>query len=76
MEISKMTTLRLMMDQEKKNLENLRSSNNNSNRNSVDILRAEANITKLSEQLRQMCGEVSILHMTNRLLCLFIIEAR
>lgn len=59
MEISKMTTLRLMMDQEKKNLENLRSSSNNSNRNSNDISRAEANITKLDEQLRQMCGEVS-----------------
>lgn len=59
MEISKMTTLRLMMDQEKKNLENLRSSSNNSNRNSNDISRAEANITKLGEQLRQMCGEVS-----------------
>lgn len=59
MEISKISTLRLMMDQEKKNLENLRSSSNNSNRNSNDILRAEANITKLGEQLRQMCGEVS-----------------
>lgn len=54
-----MTTLRLMMDQEKKNLENLKSSSSNSNRNSNDILRAETNITKLGEQLRQMCGEVS-----------------
>lgn len=54
-----MTTLRLMMDQEKKNLENLRSSSNNSNRNSIDILKAEANITTLGEELRQMCGEVS-----------------
>lgn len=57
MEISKMKTLRLMMEQEKKNLENLKSSSS-SNRN--DIVRAEANILKLGEQLRQMCGEVSI----------------
>lgn len=62
MEISRMTTLRLMMDQEKKNLENLKSS---SNRNSNDIVRAEANITALGEQLRQMCGEVSDIFTTN-----------
>lgn len=59
MEYSKMSTLRLMMEQEKKNLENLKSSSN-SNRN--DILRAETNIIKLSEQIKQMCGEVSTLH--------------
>lgn len=45
-----------MMDQEKKNLENLKSSNNG-NRN--DIVQAETNILRLQEQLRQMHGEVS-----------------
>lgn len=56
MEFSKMNTLRLMLDQEMKNLENLKQSSG-SNRN--EIVRAEANITKLNDQLKQMCGEVS-----------------
>lgn len=55
MEYSKMTTLRLMLDQEMKNLENLKQSSG-SNRN--EIARAEATIAKLNEQLKQMCGEV------------------
>lgn len=58
MEISKMQTLRLMLDQEKKNLENLKSPNN-VNRN--EVMRAETNISKLTDQLRQMCGEVRFL---------------
>lgn len=45
-----------MLDQEEKNLENLKTSNN-SNRN--DIGQAETNILRLKEQLRQMHGEVS-----------------
>lgn len=45
-----------MMDQEKKNLENLKTSNN-ANRN--EIGQAETNILRLQEQLRQMHGEVS-----------------
>lgn len=50
-----MTTLRLMLDQEMKNLENLKQTSGN-NRN--EIARAEATIAKLNEQLKQMCGEV------------------
>lgn len=45
-----------MLDEERKNLENLKTSNN-ANRN--DIGQAETNILKLQEQLRQMHGEVS-----------------
>lgn len=45
-----------MLDQEKKNLENLKSSNN-ANRN--EVTQAETNILRLQEQLRQMHGEVS-----------------
>lgn len=45
-----------MLDQEKKNLENLKISNN-ANRNEVG--QAETNILRLQEQLRQMHGEVS-----------------
>ncbi|XP_031622413.1 uncharacterized protein LOC116340198 isoform X2 [Contarinia nasturtii] len=53
-EFTRINTLRLMMDQEKKNLENLKTSNN-ANRN--DIAQAETNILRLQEQLRQMHGE-------------------
>lgn len=56
MEFTRISTLRLMLDQEKKNLENLKSSNN-ANRN--EITQAETNILRLQEQLRQMHGEVS-----------------
>lgn len=63
MEFTRITTLRLMMDQEKKNLENLKTSNNG-NRN--DITQAETNILRLQEQLRQMHGEVSY-HFRNEL---------
>lgn len=55
-EFTRISTLRLMLDQEKKNLENLKSSNN-ANRN--EITQAETNILRLQEQLRQMHGEVS-----------------
>ncbi|XP_055318825.1 uncharacterized protein LOC129576874 isoform X3 [Sitodiplosis mosellana] len=54
LEFTRITTLRLMLDQEKKNLENLKTSNNG-NRN--DIGQAETNILRLQEQLRQMHGE-------------------
>lgn len=55
-EITRLSTLRLMVEQEKKNLENLKTSNN-ANRN--EIIQAETNIMRLNEQLRQMHGEVS-----------------
>lgn len=45
-----------MLDQEKKNLENLKVSNN---ADRSEITKAETNILKLQEQLRQMHGEVS-----------------
>lgn len=51
-----------MLDQEKKNLENLKSSNN-ANRN--EITQAETNILRLQEQLRQMHGEVSVKCITS-----------
>lgn len=51
-----------MLDQEKKNLENLKSSNN-ANRN--EVTQAETNILRLQEQLRQMHGEVSIAHLSS-----------
>lgn len=57
MEMSKIHTLRLMLDQEKKNLENLGASNG---ANQQERSRAEANIQKLEEQLKQVNGEVCI----------------
>lgn len=45
-----------MLEQEKKNLENLKSSSNG-NRN--EIIQAETNIMRLGDQLRQLHGEVS-----------------
>lgn len=54
-EFTRINTLRLMLDQEKKNLENLKTSNS-ANRN--EITQAETNIFKLQDQLRQMHGEV------------------
>lgn len=59
MEHAKIRTLRLMLDQEKKNLENLVANSSSGNRQ--DRSRAEANIRKLQEQLRQVGGEVSII---------------
>ena len=56
MEYSKMHTLSLMLDQERKNLDSLKGCNE-VNKGS-DIVRAEANIRTLQDQLRQMCGEV------------------
>ncbi|XP_037917502.1 uncharacterized protein LOC119655610 isoform X4 [Hermetia illucens] len=55
MEHAKIRTLRLMLDQEKKNLENLVANSSSGNRQ--DRSRAEANIRKLQEQLRQVGGE-------------------
>lgn len=54
-EFTRVNTLRLMLDQEKKNLENLKTSNS-ANRN--EITQAETNILRLQDQLRQMHGEV------------------
>lgn len=45
-----------MWEQETKNLENLKSS---SNINHNEIAKAEMNISRLSDQLRQLQGEVS-----------------
>ncbi|XP_055694238.1 rho guanine nucleotide exchange factor 11 isoform X5 [Lutzomyia longipalpis] len=59
MEFSKIQTLQLMLDQEKKNYEALRtaSSSSGGGGNRQDMARSEANIRKLQEQLRQVCGE-------------------
>lgn len=57
LEFTRINTLRLMLDQEKKNLENLKTSNS-ANRN--EITQAETNILRLQDQLRQMHGEVII----------------
>lgn len=56
MEVQKMRTLRLMLDQEKKNLENLYASNK---QRTPEIIRTEATIKKLQEELAQVCGEVN-----------------
>lgn len=53
-----MHTLRLMLAQEKKSCDALNASNAN-NCNREDILKSEAKIKKLEEQLKQVCGEVS-----------------
>ncbi|XP_055694236.1 uncharacterized protein LOC129796382 isoform X3 [Lutzomyia longipalpis] len=65
MEFSKIQTLQLMLDQEKKNYEALRtaSSSSGGGGNRQDMARSEANIRKLQEQLRQVCGEdMNLLH--------------
>ncbi|XP_050094464.1 uncharacterized protein LOC126577096 isoform X2 [Anopheles aquasalis] len=54
MEVHKINTLRLMLDQEKKNLENLNASNR---QRTPESARAEATIQKLQKELHQMCGE-------------------
>lgn len=57
MEYSKLQTLRLMLDQEKKNLEALLAEKK---QQTPEITRAQANIRTLQEQLNQLCGEVTI----------------
>lgn len=56
MEYSKMQTLSLMLDQERKNLDDLRGCGEVAK--SSEIGRAEANIRTLQEQLKQMFGDV------------------
>ena len=60
MEFSKIQTLRLMLDEERKNLESLSTSSSGNRQKNPEIGRAEANIKKLQEQLKQICGEVNI----------------
>lgn len=55
-EFTKVHTLYLMLEQEKKNLEKLRE---NESQNANEISRAEANIRTLQEQLKQSTGDVS-----------------
>lgn len=59
MEFSKIYTLRLMLAQEKKSCDALNATNVN-NSNKEDILKSEAKIKKLQEQLKAVCGEVSV----------------
>ncbi|XP_065085202.1 uncharacterized protein RhoGEF2 isoform X3 [Ochlerotatus camptorhynchus] len=54
MEVQKMRTLRLMLEQEKKNLENLYASNK---QRTPEIIRTEATIKKLQDELTQVGGE-------------------
>lgn len=61
MEFSKMQTLRLMLDEEKKNLDSLLA---NKNQQSPEIARAQTTIRTLQEQLNQVCGEVRILKIS------------
>lgn len=56
-EFTKVHTLYLMLEQEKKNLEKLRE---NESQNANEISRAEANIRTLQEQLKQSTGDVSV----------------
>lgn len=53
--MTKIQTLQLYLDKEKKNLENLKSTNVNRQ----DILRAEHTIRTLQEQLQLLCVEVN-----------------
>lgn len=53
--MNKIQTLHLYLDKEKKNLENLKSTN----ANRQDILRAENTIRTLQEQLQLLCVEVN-----------------
>lgn len=55
MEYSKIHTLRLMLEQEKKT-RNALSASNASQKD--DILKSETKIRTLQEQLKQVCGEV------------------
>jgi hypothetical protein len=58
MEQFKVQTLNLMLDQERKTLENLKNKNSDSVSHRAEIARAEQNIRKLRDQLQQSCGEV------------------
>lgn len=58
MEFSKIHTLRLMLAQEKKSCDALNATNVN-NSNKEDIIKSEAKIKTLQEQLKAVCGEVS-----------------
>lgn len=53
--MTKIQTLHLYLDKEKKNLENLKSTH----ANRQDILRAEHTIRTLQEQLQLLCVEVN-----------------
>uniref|UniRef100_A0A336KGX4 CSON010845 protein n=1 Tax=Culicoides sonorensis TaxID=179676 RepID=A0A336KGX4_CULSO len=55
MEYSKMKTLQLMLDEEKKNLDLLLSDKK---QQTPEIAKAQATIRTLQEQLNQVCGEV------------------
>jgi hypothetical protein len=55
-EYTKLHTLYMMLEQEKKNLEKLRE---NESVNGSEIARAEANIRTLQDQLRQSTNDVS-----------------
>lgn len=55
-EYTKLHTLHLMLEQEKKNLEKLRE---NETSNGGEIMKAEANIKKLQDQLKQSTNDVS-----------------
>lgn len=57
MEFSKMQTLRLMLEEEKKNLDALLSDKK---QQSPEIARAQTTIRTLQEQLNQVCGEVRV----------------
>ncbi|XP_039440602.1 rho guanine nucleotide exchange factor 11 isoform X3 [Culex pipiens pallens] len=54
MDIQRITTLRLMLEQERKNQENLLARNK---LGTPEIIRAETTIKKLTEEISQMCGE-------------------
>lgn len=56
MDIQRITTLRLMLEQERKNQENLLARNKLC---TPEIIRADATIKKLQEEISQMCGEVT-----------------
>lgn len=60
-EYTKLHTLHLMLEQEKKNLEKLRE---NESHNGSEILKAEANIKKLQDQLKQSTTD-SVSHRIN-----------
>ena len=64
-EFTKVHTLYLMLEQEKKNVEKLRE---NESQNANEISRAEANIRTLQEQLKQSTGDVSLIIFVKALL--------
>lgn len=58
-EFNRINTLRMMWEQETKNLENLKAS---SNINHSEVSKAEMNILRLGDQLRLLQGEVRQLY--------------